>query len=125
MSLQSVVSRATSAAFKAMGDLSGVLTIRRETPGSFDPMTGMSSPGVIENFPCRGIISQYSREYIESNAFIIVGDQEAILDAGTLETVPVVGDSLVSSDDIFTVMHVDTVKPNSTTFIYKLQVRQS
>ena len=123
MSLQAVVSRATSAAFKAVGDLAGVLTIRRETPGAFDPMLGVFAPGVIENFPTRGVIVDYSREWAAGNHFIEAGDQEAILDAATLETIPVVGDMLVSSDDIFTVMHIETVKPNSTTFLYRLQVR--
>ena len=123
MSLQAVVSKATSAAFKAVGDLAGVLVIRRETPGEFDPMLGVFAPGVIENFPCRGIVVDYSREWAASNHFIEVGDREAILDAATLETTPVIGDDLVSSDDIFTVMHIETVKPNSTTFLYRIQVR--
>ncbi|WP_045222144.1 hypothetical protein [Desulfonatronum thioautotrophicum] len=123
MSLQNIVAKATSAAFRAVGDLAGVLTIRRETPGEFDPMLGIFTPGVIENFPCRGIIVDYSREWAASNHFIESGDQEAILDAATLETIPVVGDTLVSSDDIFTVMHIETVKPNAHAFIYKLQVR--
>jgi hypothetical protein len=124
MSLQSLVAQATSAAFRAVGDMGGVLYIRRETEGVFDPATGMTTPGETVNFPCLGIIMDYERERVDGTA-ILASDKKALIDASSLETVPVAGDNLVTHDDILSVVHVYTTQPNETAFIYKLQVRRS
>jgi hypothetical protein len=124
VSLQSVVAKATSAAFMAVGDLAGLFYVRRETAGVFDPATGTTTPGTTTNYPCRGILTDYAQERIDGTN-IMAGDRLAILDAGTLMTEPVLSDKLVTSDDLLNIIHIEAVKPNATAFLYKLQVRRS
>lgn len=123
MGLQNVISKATRGAFNAMGDIPQALTIRRTTPGVFDPALGMEVGGGTVDYPCRGVILSYSQNLIDGTV-IQAGDKQASIEAASLAVEPMPGDTLIQGAESWSVLAVNPVKPGSVAFLYKLQVRR-
>ena len=122
MGLQNVIKNATGAAFNAMGDIPQTLTIRRTEGGTYNPATGTVTGETTTDYPCRGVILDFTRDMIDGT-LILAGDKQATIEAASLAVEPRPSDDLIQDGASWNIIAVDVVKPGSVPFLYKLQVR--
>lgn len=119
----------TKAAARADASLrrkGGVVTLRREVPGEYDPGTGGPGAGSETDYPGTGVKLNYSQDDIDGT-LIKQGDQQLLLSPlqrdGTAMPLPVSGDLLLIGAKAYTVQSVVDLQPTDTSLLYTLQLR--
>lgn len=119
----------TKAAARADASLrrkGGVVTLRHEVPGEYDPGTGGPATGIITVFDGTGVKLNYNQDDIDGT-LIKQGDQQLLLSPlqrdGTLMPLPVSGDRVLIGAKTFTVQSVVDLQPTDTSLLYTLQLR--
>jgi hypothetical protein len=98
------------------------MTLSRTTAGTYNPVTGGSTP-TTATYTVHGITTSYGyNAYNDSNTLIQKGDKQAIFEAGILEPIP--SDTLTIQGIIWKVISVDTINPAGTDLLYKCQIRK-
>lgn len=98
--------------------LSGQLkpvTITRDMPGQYDPVTDTWEAGTTEEYRSEGIVEAYSDEMIASGQ-VTFKDRKITILAKSLGTVPLIGDKISIEGEELTVTGTPARDPASATW---------
>lgn len=107
-------------ASKLMAKFGGEATIRRVTPGIYNPTTGTSSE-VVADTALRGVLENVSLR--EVNDLIQAGDKRLIVAAADTAAVPTTADRVVIASRTLQVIEVRTIEQDNTPITYELILR--
>ncbi|URA07139.1 virion structural protein [Xanthomonas phage Mallos] len=94
--------------------------IKRELPGTVDPVTGVPSGGNEQVTNVLGVLVSYEEKLVDGET-IMRGDRQALVQA-TVE--PLFGDTFVELGGSWSVVNVQAVNPAGVALVYILQVRR-
>ena len=104
------------------------MTLRRVTPGAFDPGAGAETGGTTTDYLCVGVLGAPELKgfgnVFDDGTLLQAGDIQVTLGAETLPVEPVAGDVLVVGDDAYHVVTCLPVKPGGVAVIYKVVGRK-
>ena len=102
--------------------------IKRDTGGSFDPVTGTNTPGTVEDYTATAILADYSLKESgirnQPETLIQAGDKKVTVAAKGLDIVPRLKDRVVANGVEYAVHNIKEVNPAGTPVLYELQGRQ-
>ncbi len=107
-------------ASKLMARFGGVATLRRVTPGVYNPTTGTISE-VTSDTAIRGVLEDVALR--EVNDLIQAGDKRLIIAAADAAAVPTTADRVVISGRTLQVIEVRTIEQDNTPITYELILR--
>lgn len=108
-----------SIADKLISDFGKPMTLKRSTPGVFDPVTGTSIGTVDETIAVTGIVGAFSSEQIDGIR-VLMTDKRVTL---TSAIAPLVSDALVIDGVAHQIVTIIESKPAGTTLVYVVQAR--
>jgi hypothetical protein len=94
--------------------------LKRDTPGTVDPVTGEPSGGATVTTDVLGVVVDYEEKLVDGET-IMRGDRQALVQA-TVE--PLFGDTFIEHGVIWSVVNVEAVKPAHLAVLYTLQLRR-
>lgn len=94
--------------------------IKRTTGGTYDPITGATTPGTETTYEPKGVLTKYPDRLIDGTR-ILQSDRKLILD-DTVE--PNASDKPVVQGEEWTVQEISTISPAGTPIIYEVRVRR-
>lgn len=94
--------------------------LKRDTPGTVDPVTGLPASGSEEVTDVIGVVVSYEEKLVDGST-IMRGDRQAIIQA---VKEPVFGDTFIEGSGAWKVVNVEFVKPAGVALIYILQLRR-
>ena len=98
------------------------VTFSRVVEGSFIPTTGDIGASTSSTYNAYVAPMEYKASEID-NVSIMANDCLAWVEINASESIPVVGDVVTISGQIFRVMNVQKITAQGTTIVYKLQLR--
>lgn len=104
---------------RLMGTYGRSVTLKRVTPGAFNPTTGTFAAGTTANHPFSAVITDFETAEIDGT-LIQVGDKKLI---GQPPIEPVVGDTLEDGSKTYRVERLLETKPGPVSLIYELHLR--
>jgi hypothetical protein len=107
-------------ASKLMARFGGVATLRRVTPGVYNPTTGTISE-VTSDTAIRGVLEDVALR--EVNDLIQAGDKRLIIAAADTAAVPTTADRVVISGRTLQVIEVRTIEQDNEPITYELILR--
>ena len=107
-------------ASKLMARFGGVATLRRVTPGVYNPTTGTVSESTSDT-ALRGVLEDVSLR--EVNDLIEAGDKRLTIAAADTATVPTTADRVIISNRSLQIVEVRTIEQNNTPITYELILR--
>lgn len=96
------------------------VTFKRETGGSIDPVTGATTPPVVELFTPPGIWQTIKRENIDGT-LIQFGDKMLVIDASFA---PEMSDQVLVNSTYWNIVDISDKNPAGTPLVYNVQVRK-
>lgn len=94
MGLRATIQAATATAFAAVGDLPQDIIIRRPGTLTYDPDTGMNTPGTPTDYPVQAIVSKYRQHEIDGT-LVLSTDRKAMIRQAALSITPMTTDKAV------------------------------
>jgi hypothetical protein len=107
-------------ASKLMAKFGGVATIRRVTPGVYNPTTGTASE-VTADTVVRGVMEDVNVR--EVNDLIQSGDKRLTIAAADVTTAPVTADRVLIGGITHQVIRVTTIEQDNTAITHELILR--
>jgi hypothetical protein len=107
-------------ASKLMARFGGVATLRRVTPGVYNPTTGTVSES-ISDITVRGVLEDVNLR--EVNDLIQAGDKRLIVAAADTAAVPTMADRVIISGRTLQVIEVRTIEQDNEPITYELILR--
>jgi hypothetical protein len=107
-------------ASKLMAKFGGVATIRRVTPGVYNPTTGTATEAVADT-AVRGVLEDVSVR--EVNDLIQSGDKRLTIAAADVTTAPVTADRVLIGGITHQVIRVTTIEQDNTAITHELILR--
>jgi hypothetical protein len=107
-------------ASKLMSRFGGVATLRRVTPGIYNPTTGTVSE-VVSDTALRGVLEDVNLR--EVNDLIQAGDKRFIIAAADTAAVPTTADRVIISTRTLQVIEVRTIEQDNEPITYELILR--
>jgi hypothetical protein len=107
-------------ASKLMAKFGGVATIRRVTPGIYNPTTGTVSES-ISDITVRGVLEDVNLR--EVNDLIQAGDKRLLIAAADTAAPPTMADRVIISNRTLQVIEVRTIEQDNTAITYELILR--
>jgi hypothetical protein len=107
-------------ASKLMAKFGGVATIRRVTPGVYNPTTGTATESIADT-PVRGVLEDVSVR--EVNDLIQSGDKRLTIAAADVTTSPATADRVLIGGVTHQVIRVTTVEQDNTPITHELILR--
>ncbi len=107
-------------ASKLMARFGGVATLRRVTPGIYNPTTGTVSE-VVSDTALRGVLEDVNLR--EVNDLIQAGDKRLIIAAADTAAVPTTADRVIISNRTLQVIEVRTIEQDNEPITYELILR--
>lgn len=99
------------------------MSLRRETPGTYNPTTGQVAAGSTTDYVCYGVIDNYTLRDLQ-NSVIQTGDKRIYMTAGATIPEPKPGDTVVMGSTSWTVIDCVSLAPGGVAVLYTLQVRR-
>lgn len=96
--------------------------IRRASTASYDPTTGLVATSVASDEGCIAAVIDYEEKAIDGT-LIQRGDQRALISCVGLNP-PRIGDKLMWSDKLLSVVNPVAIAPGGINVLYDVQVRQ-
>lgn len=106
-------------ASRLIGKYGQVISIKRVSGGTIDPVTGTTTAGTTTSYPVQGILQRYPDSLIDGTR-ILTSDRLAIL-APAVE--PVITDKLAFGGKDWAIASIQTANPAGTPLVYFVQVR--
>ena len=104
----------------------GIVTLRREAPGDYDPEAGGPGPGVVTEYLGTGVTVNYDMENIDGT-LIQRGDQQLLFSPlrrdGLVMPAPTTADLVLIGGVAYTVKNVETTRPVDVAVLHTLQLR--
>jgi hypothetical protein len=107
-------------ASKLMAKFGGVATLRRVTPGIYNPTTGTVSESTSDT-ALRGVLEDVSLR--EVNDLIQAGDKRLTIAAADTAAVPTTADRVIISNRSLQIIEVRTIEQDNTAITYELILR--
>jgi hypothetical protein len=107
-------------ASKLMARFGGVATLRRVTPGVYNPTTGTVSESTSDT-ALRGVLEDVSLR--EVNDLIQAGDKRMTIAAADTAAAPTTADRVIISTRSLQVIEVRTIEQDNTAITYELILR--
>ena len=107
-------------ASKLMAKFGGEATLRRVTPGVYNPTTGTVSEAIGDT-ALRGVLEDVRRS--EVNDLIQTGDKRFIIAAADTAAVPTTADRVIISNRTLQVIEVRTIEQDNQPITYELILR--
>ena len=107
-------------ASKLMAKFGGVATIRRVTPGIYNPTTGTASE-VTADTVVRGVLEDVNVR--EVNDLIQAGDKRLLIAAADTAAPPTMADRVIISNRTLQVIEVRTIEQDNEPITYELILR--
>jgi len=107
-------------ASKLMAKFGGVATLRRVTPGIYNPTTGTVSE-ITSDTALRGVLENVALR--EVNDLIQAGDKRLIIAAADTAAVPTTADRVIISNRTLQVIEVRTIEQDNEPITYELILR--
>jgi hypothetical protein len=107
-------------ASKLMAKFGGVATLRRVTPGVYNPTTGTVSESTSDT-ALRGVLEDVSLR--EVNDLIQAGDKRLTIAAADTAAVPTTADRVIISNRSLQIIEVRTIEQDNTAITYELILR--
>ena len=107
-------------ASKLMAKFGGVATIRRVTPGVYNPTTGTATEAIADT-AVRGVLEDVSVR--EVNDLIQSGDKRLTIAAADVTTAPVTADRVLIGGITHQVISVTTIDQDNTPITHELILR--
>ncbi len=107
-------------ASKLMARFGGVATLRRVTPGIYNPTTGTVSETTSDT-ALRGVLEDVALR--EVNDLIQAGDKRLIIAAADTAAVPTTADRVIISNRTLQVIEVRTIEQDNEPITYELILR--
>tara|TARA_R110002126_G_scaffold2863_1_gene15799 strand:- start:373 stop:729 length:357 start_codon:yes stop_codon:yes gene_type:complete len=107
-------------ASKLMAKFGGVATIRRVTPGVYNPTTGTATEAVADT-AVRGVLEDVNVR--EVNDLIQSGDKRLTIAAADVTTAPVTADRVLIGGVTHQVIRVTTIEQDNTAITHELILR--
>jgi hypothetical protein len=103
-----------------MAKFGGVATLRRVTPGIYNPTTGTVSESTSDT-ALRGVLEDVSLR--EVNDLIQAGDKRLTIAAADTAAVPTTADRVIISNRSLQIIEVRTIEQDNTAITYELILR--
>ena len=97
-----------------------VITIKRSTGNSINPVTGVVVGGTTANFTPQGLVQRYRDDQIDGTR-ILASDRLVIID-NTVE--PLTTDKITLSGQDWSIISVEESKPSTVGIVYFIQARR-
>ena len=107
-------------ASKLMAKFGGVATIRRVTPGVYNPTTGTATEAITDT-AVRGVLEDVNVR--EVNDLIQSGDKRLTVAAADVTTAPVTADRVLIGGVTHQVIRVTTIEQDNTAITHELILR--
>jgi hypothetical protein len=107
-------------ASKLMAKFGGVATIRRVTPGIYNPTTGTATEAIADT-AVRGVLEDVNVR--EVNDLIQSGDKRLTIAAADVNTAPVTADRVLIGGVTHQVIRVTTIEQDNTAITHELILR--
>jgi hypothetical protein len=107
-------------ASKLMAKFGGVATLRRVTPGIYNPTTGTVSEAISDT-AVRGVLENVNLR--EVNDLIQAGDKRLIVAAADTAATPTMADRVIISGRTLQVIEVRTIEQDNEPITYELILR--
>ena len=107
-------------ASKLMAKLGGVATLRRVTPGVYNPTTGTVSES-ISDITVRGVLEDVNLR--EVNDLVQAGDKRLTIAAADTAAPPTTADRVIISNRTLQVIEVRTIEQDNEPITYELILR--
>jgi hypothetical protein len=107
-------------ASKLMAKFGGTATIRRVTPGIYDPTTGTISETTADTV-VRGVLQDVNLR--EVNELIQAGDKRLLIAAADTPAAPTTADRVIIEGRTLQVIQVQTIEQDNTAITYELILR--
>ncbi len=107
-------------ASKLMARFGGVATLRRVTPGVYNPTTGTVSESTSDT-ALRGVLEDVNLR--EVNDLIQAGDKRLTIAAADTAAVPTTADRVIISNRSLQIIEVRTIEQDNTAITYELILR--
>ena len=107
-------------ASKLMAKFGGTATIRRVTPGVYNPTTGTATE-VVADTAVRGVLEDVNQR--EVSGLVQSGDKRLTIAAADLLTPPTIADKILIGGIVHQVISVKTVEQDNTAITYELILR--
>jgi hypothetical protein len=107
-------------ASKLMARFGGVATIRRVTPGIYNPETGTASE-VTADTSVRGVLEDVNLR--EVNELVQAGDKRLLIAAADIVAPPTTADEVLIEGITYQVIQVQTIEQDNTAITYELILR--
>lgn len=114
-------SRPAATAKRLLTRFGQVVTVKRVTPGGYDPATGATTADVTNGYSCAGAVMNYASRDIDGT-LVQRGDVRVLI-APDVADAPKTGDTLAAAGRTLTVIRVDTLAPTGTAVLYDVQAR--
>lgn len=100
------------------------VTLRRYTPGAYDPATSATASGTTASVTTRGILLGY-KDYVivRSDGMIQRGDRRVILKVNDLSFDPAIGDQIIAGNSVYAVVDSKLVELGGNNIVWILQLR--
>jgi len=103
-----------------LSEFGASITLKRTTPGTLDPVTGIESSASTANLTTTGIVKTYATKLIDGTR-IQAGDRLLILDD---TQVPDMTDQVLIGAEYWNIIDIMPVDPAGTPLVYFVQVRK-
>lgn len=117
MSLASSLGKVAS---KLVDKFGGEVTIRRVTPGTYNPTTGTSGETVVDTV-IQGVLRDVTRR--EVGDLVQAGDKRLLIAATAVDATPTPADRVIVTGRSLQVIEVRTVEQDNTAITYELLLR--
>ena len=100
-----------------------VVTVKRVTPGGYDPATGATTADVTNGYSCSGAVMNYASRDIDGT-LVQRGDVRVLLAPPDAAFEPKPGDTVTLADaTVLTVINAQATKPAGSPVLYEVQAR--
>lgn len=107
-------------ASKLMSRFGGSATIRRVTPGAYNPATGTASEAITDAM-VRGVLEDVTLR--EVNDLVQAGDKRLIIAAADIVFAPTTAEEVIIEQITYQVVTIRTVEQDNTAITYELILR--
>jgi len=107
-------------ASKLMAKFGGVATIRRITPGVYNPTTGIATEVIVDT-AVRGVLEDVNLR--EVSGLVQAGDKRLTIAAADLTTAPTIADRVLITGSLHQIISVKIVEQDNTPITYELILR--
>jgi hypothetical protein len=99
------------------------ITLRRLTPGAYNPSTGGSAASTTKDYTVTGALLNY-KDYEVNGTSVLAADRRCVIAAKNMTIVPAVTDTVIVDSISYNVVNLQIQEVGGTPLAYSLQIRR-